>query len=415
MLHTKKQPSYYTSLGGEKRMTHHYKKIAWLLLSTFFYSTQSYRAIVIDPVVDLVGSPMPKEDYATIPVCGGQKEPFIACKRGHQLLFNEIVEVIRQEKDQLCVKVPNIFYITQPNGKKYNYYWAEKKHFLPLENLHDHSKIPSPISPKNPPQDIHIVLIKPYRDNALNITYSAGTRFVPVQLHTKSKKIPVWRYNHKNKKHETISLPKQYCLTIKNTDPDKKINQFVNIMRSWATMKNGYIPYVWGGNSYIHEAHSGTMTEHITQKNGKEISFYTIKNYNNPPLSGFDCSGLILRAAQICNMPYYLKNTTTLAHYLDEINQHTSIKNGDLIWIPRHVMVVSDVKKNLLIEARSYSHGFGKVHEIPLHKVFKNIKTYNDLIAYKTAHKPLERIDKWGNTMDTFKDFKILNIKTIFS
>jgi len=75
-------------------------------------------------------------------------------------------------------------------------------------------------------------------------------------------------------------------------------------------------------------------------------------------------------------------------------------------------MIISDLKKHTLIEARSYQSGFGRVHEIPLHKQFKGIKTYNDLVHAFYHNKPLKRIDKNGKVVETVKTFKILRLSS---
>ena len=46
---------------------------------------------------------------------------------------------------------------------------------------------------------------------------------------------------------------------------------------------------------------------------------------------------------------------------LPEVGPDQKIKVGDLIYFPGHVMIVSDLAKNLFIESAGYSVGFGIV------------------------------------------------------
>ncbi len=77
---------------------------------------------------------------------------------------------------------------------------------------------------------------------------------------------------------------------------------------------------------------------------GARVSVYERTECTQHPMSGFDCAGIISRAAQMCGIPYYFKNTYTLAHYLKSLSIDTHLQEGDLIWIPGHVMIVSDLK-----------------------------------------------------------------------
>ena len=137
-------------------------------LTTIICALEGYKAVVVSPIVDLVGAPIESSEYHSIPLCGGQKKPFVACKRGHQLLFNELVDIVNQAKDQVCVAVPNIFYVAQDKEKKYNRYWTQEKHFVPLDELNDCTKIPQPLSPENSLDQNNVVLIAPYHDTTHN-------------------------------------------------------------------------------------------------------------------------------------------------------------------------------------------------------------------------------------------------------
>jgi hypothetical protein len=88
---------------------------------------------------------------------------------------------------------------------------------------------------------------------------------------------------------------------------------------------------------------------------------------------------------------------------------------GDLILVRGHVMIVSDTTKNLLIEARSYGHGYGKLHEIPIGEVFENINTYKDLSEACFGKKVIKRKDKEGKVRDSFSNVQLFSMKSVWN
>ena len=142
-------------------------------------------------------------------------------------------------------------------------------------------------------------------------------------------------------------------------------------------------------------------------------TFWSRPDYDTTIKNGFDCSNLILRAAQISQIPYFFKNTTTLKKNLKTISPNEKLEAGDLIWVPGHVIVVADLDKNTIIESRSYSHGYGKIQEIPLNEEFKNINTFEDLLKHFFDNKKIKRIDKNKKTIADLKNYKILKLRSI--
>ena len=119
---------------------------------------------------------------------------------------------------------------------------------------------------------------------------------------------------------------------------------------------------------------------------------------------------MIARAAQMCEIPYFCKNTTTIERCLTPLSKDNKPIPGDIIWIPGHVMVIADLANNTLIEARGYKHGYGKVHEIPLNEEFKGINTYHDLINAYHNNKAIIRLDRNGNEQETIINLKLLQL-----
>ena len=356
--------------------------VIWLLFS-FFQATTCvqvpYQAVVISPVADLIGSPIKnfvpnkpiEQAYQELSLCGGFTNPYVSCPRMHQLLAHEIVKVVEEKNKEVRVHISNAFFITKIHSKPHNSYWMLKKHLIPLEALGENSieKLPPQISYKNQKASntSTVTLRQPFQ------SFSAGTRFA---LAGKSfgKKVPAFAFDSVSHSIKKIMIPKKLCVVgIPQTDKEKR-NIFIATVHNWAHSKKGYIPYVWGGCSFIMPA-----TKSWHEIKAKNHSYFCIQDDTSFPKNGFDCAGLIVRAAHIAGIPFFYKNTTTIAHYLKPITPNSSLQAGDVIWIPWHVMIVADLEKNTLIEARGYKHGYGKVPEIKLKKVFKNIKTYHDL------------------------------------
>lgn len=116
----------------------------------------------------------------------------------------------------------------------------------------------------------------------------------------------------------------------------------------------------------------------------------------------------------MAGIPFFYKNTVTIAEHLKEIDPNESLQPGDIIWVRGHVMVVANIKRNTIIEARGYDGGYGHVHEIALAKVFKGIKTFADLKKAWLEKQPLIRLNKAGKIQDSFKSVKLLSMKSVF-
>lgn len=396
----------------------------FLLIKTTLFN--AYPAVAIVPVADLLGGSLQKqfpgknadELYKNLPLCGSKKSMFAACSRLHQLLFNEVVEVVEEYKDEIRVTLPNVFYITHNSKKPQSTYWTHKKNVRPLKilannglNLHN---LPKPISFKKnnitKVNNQHVVtLIEPWHNHKSKKTFSVGTRFVTSSHNAHSYKAFV--FDSKRNRFNSMSIPKKNCLNTQQLSNNEKIKIFVQLLKKWTHAHGGYIPYVLGGCSFTHDCTTKNFTEHASKKS----SWFAIDNFNHTPLPGFDCTGLVARAAQACNIPYFFKNTTTLAHYLQPVTQKTGIKEGDLIWIAGHVMAVANKKKNTLIEARGYGHGFGKIQEMPLNKMFEGVNTYEQLLTAFIKKKPLKILDNKQKVRKTFPTFKLLQMKSVWS
>lgn len=399
-----------------------------LLMFGSINSRNHKQAVVIVPVADLVGSPIntwfpnraAAQAYAHIPLCGGTLNPFDACPRLHQLLFNQIVEVSKETEHEIEILAPTIFYITKASTTPHNSFWMLKKDVMFLNNLKDKhvdlSKFPPTISfakkENNENQNV-VTLMMPFKDSKSGVTYSAGTRFIKNDAQSTKTMIAVYVFDPKTFNFTLLKIPRDQILP-KVTSRTAKINLFVALIQRWCHLNAGFIPYVWGGSSFVHTSSSPSFIEEETTVNDKKATFFKLNDFAYAKQPGFDCSNLICFAAQMCDIPFFYKNSTTIAHYLKPLQPNESVSSGDIMWINRHVMVIGSLEKNTLLEARHYFHGYGKVMEIPLHKVFKDMNTYADLMhAYRT-HQALYRLRNTGEVAETIPTFKLLKMASVW-
>ena len=375
------------------------------------------KAFVIVPIADLVGKPILKTTnaYDNIPVYAKNR-----CQRIHQLLYNEVVEIINTRGDEVCVSISNVFYVTHTSNKPQTTYWTHKKNIITLDRLQKHTinpaHIPAPIDFKDP--DHHalynkniVTLRKPFYHQATKQTFSAGTRFVRASqpTHTRKQYIKAYVIDYIKMKQYVMRIPRKSCILY---DPQKKpperLDDFVAVLRAWAHKTPDCIAYVWGGCSFTDTV--PTAFNQVACSAEKNSYYYERKNNTQLPKAGFDCTGMIARAAQLCGIPYFCKNTTTIPQFIPRLGKNNRIEAGDLIVVRGHVMIVANLEKNTLIEARSYPHGYGKVQEITVGEVFQGIRSYKDLYKAYQENRALKRMDKNGKVRNIFKQFSIHRI-----
>jgi hypothetical protein len=257
-----------------------------------------------------------------------------------------------------------------------------------------------------------ISLIEPWNNQNTGVTFSAGTRFLKAAKSTKTGMEVVYALNPHTGTIEQLSLPLSVVYSSFNKTTFQKIKDFLNLLRKWATNDRGYIPYVLGGCSYT-EVHSKNIFKTQRSHATKRPLLYYDRPIIRAVKTGFDCSNLILRAAQITEIPYFYKNTHTLSDTLRPLAPKEPITEGDLIWMPGHVIIISDVKKNQIIEAHSYDGGYGRIHEMPLEKTFKNIHTISELQNAYNNQKELHRLESNGRVQKTYNQFKILKLTSV--
>lgn len=411
------------------------KKIALLLLlliTTHLPAKNlNIKAVVISPVADLLGQShrhSPKkglsidEYYHEIPFSGSGN----TCWRIHQLLFNEIVTVVDERGPEVKVKISNFYYTRYNESSLQNTYWMLKKNLLYLDsstkNQIDHSKFPPPISYQdrrlfsNKDQNV-VTLKKPFYDPRTDRTYSAGTRFL---AHSNQDfegsfdrgYFDVYIFDTNRNKLVSTKISKLHCIRNYFKKPEDQIQNFVQVLRSWSYQKEGFIPYVLGGFSWTKNCEQDryeAKKDPLTDK-----PYFHRKEWSGGSKIGFDCVGVIGRAAQICEIPFFYKNTLTLMKNLNPLKKGDCLKEGDLITYPGHVMVISNLEKNLIVEARGYDNGNGQVREAPLHEIFLGIESFTELERSFQEKKPISVLDIQGNVIMITKSLKLLKLHSVW-
>ncbi len=361
-----------------------------------------YKAIVIKPVIDLVCAPFTGSEqdiithYKTIPYHNEDK----ACKRLHQALFNETVEVTSEKNHQACISIDNA-YVSGEKQIKNIQFWTLSSALIPCTRLHelgiDDNYFPHSVTYKETPDRWYdttiIILTKPWYDTVTQYTFSPGTRFrlMPNNLISNNLSYIVAAFNIKKLRIETIHIPKTHAiLGIRKDSIVKKIKHMINILRQWTHTRPKKIPYVWGGTSIL----------------------YTSTNYNPHTKGGIDCSGLILRAAQLVGLPYHYKNTSTIADNMIPVNADETVRPGDILWMRGHVMVVASTDiPHTIIEARGYDHGYGYVQEIPLNHVFEDMHSFKDIQHAITNNSPVYRLDTQKRRRQKIESIKLFSLR----
>lgn len=352
-----------------------------LLLAPSVYSMEKPDSMIVVPVADVSG---------VHPSFLKNLDPEYESKRIHQELLHSLVRSVKTSGPYTFIEIPGI----RVGSDGSNRFWTLSSNIKNLESIPNNYLIPSETY-KNSNTSPTIALIYPYNDKKNKRIISAGTRFV---IKKKQKKeYVVSAFNTDKNEWDTITIPRRLCTPLNfKTTPHEKRKQFVSLLRSWSHQKKGFIPYVLGGCSFC-----TIDPDPYKNRTDKNIKHQT----------GIDCSGLVwLVAHKICNMPYYFKNTTALEAGGTPLQPNEPLQEGDLVWIPGHVLIIADIYNNTIIEARGYPHEYGRVHELPIKKVFKDINTLADLRTAIENNIPLVRLDKKGQTRDMFTRAKIIKL-----
>ena len=393
------------------------KQYILLLLCTPLYAWR-IQSVVTVPVADLTGHTVrmfgnPNNCYRTIP-CAPDKGN-TACIRLHQIKYNDLVTMIREfHSGEVIIEVPGLFYCDDKNNLR-NDFWTLKKYLMPVSRLDKETQnyVPPALERSRPRQGYKnlLTLCRPWYYNK-NL-YSVGTRFMRNETEDTEREYAMYLVDYTTKKARTVLVPKERALVTYHTEFLKARDRFISLLREWAHPPRGLIPYVWGGLSYREPCLDEGFEKLEGRLCGHDVSYWERNGFTLVPRGGFDCSNIILCAAQMAGLPYYCKNTHALVKTLRPLKSGEKLEEGDLIWYSGHVMIVSDVKKNLVIEAIGYDAGYGHVHEVHISKVFEGIHNFNGLRPVHFRRKFTRRLKKDGTPWRSVYHLKILKLSSI--
>lgn len=333
-----------------------------------------------------------------------------SCYRAHQLLFNEVVEIFGSTNEEYMVMVSNAFY-EDGSRVKQKMFCTLKQNLISLKQLKENG-IDINVIPEFHPIDLpnQLILRNPWKDPLSGLTFSAGTRFIRIAQHDTNNSFAVTLLALDNDSYRTVQtlIPKELCITQFPSTLEGKTSLFIDILKNWADLTCGFIPYVSGGNSFLERYHTDERELiQVTRNSGEIVTCWIRHGIESltKPHSGMDCSCLVLRAAQIAGIPYFCKNTTTLSLNLKPLGHGEKIKPGDLVWYYGHVLIIVD--KEYIIESTGYTRGYGKVHMILLSKAYENINNCDDLLDAYVNNKPLLWLNAAGNVTKEINEFKI--------
>ncbi|MBY0110150.1 MAG: hypothetical protein K2X90_03510 [Candidatus Babeliaceae bacterium] len=365
------------------------KKKVFLCLFTTFMPLINIHAdygMIQQPVVDLYGS----ADGAAgklLPAMSKNSEP---CPRINQALFNETFQIAQWGSQATRIIIPWAIYGYDTWGKPLNSYWVETKNLFIVDEKYPHHlrcAIPHFADKK----DI-VTLKRPFTDIRGN-TYSVGTQFVCLKKQSESNCYSVMRLNTQTNSLEKLAIPKSMAFRFRKLSVVESRKVFVTLLTDFIQDISRHkpytiIPYVWGG---------GSFTTGYSDNFFEDVSGYHRIEKETVPLSGYDCSLLVLRFAHMAQVPYIFKTTATLEKFGKPFTETDTLEEGDLIWLQGHVVVITDIKNKMVTEAVGYENFLGKVRTVKLEQLLKNISTWDDLIDSYSNKRTVIRLDKFGN------------------
>lgn len=342
-----------------------------------------------------------------------------SCARSFQLLFNEVVTIKEELDEEVLCEVCNAFYEDSETKEIIKQFWMLKKNIVRLETVktifNDLSAVPQPYAENKSvlKSDEILTLISPYLDVETGKIYSAGTRFVRSKQFDSDKNYCAIFCDFENKQVRKLFIDRDCAFTSADLTDSESIANFVNLLKKWANQDSKKIPFLWGGCSFTQVVDPSNYQLVNAVKAGQETSYWERQDLSTPH-SGFDAALIILRAAQICSMPYFFKTTFTAMQNLEPIASADSLNNGDLIWYPGALAVISDLTNNTLIASFGYKNWNGIVQTVKLSQVFENIINYDDLLEAYYKQTPLRVLNALGEFTREIPSFKILKINSVF-
>lgn len=396
----------------------------WALLSTLPLIGQLPRkAMCTASVLDVVEYPLGgqsgsleqiKHAYKNIPISWGpQEQDREVCPRKHQLLLHEIVTILDETMHEAYIQLDSCYTIDAQNNKQSITGWVLKDHLKDLEEL-DRKKTPAPISWQMSNVDranIKTVTLFTSHTDKTGTIYSAATRFILNKLININ--FEVFAYSESNNEYKLIEIPQASCVfETYNLNNEEKRNYLCRLLGVWTMIPSNCIPLVWGGASIgtVCLNDNFSLQSYVNENGDIRNAWVRPSKPVSDVYTGVDASGVILRVAHIVGIPYFCRNSLTAAQSLPQLSPQQYPQEGDLIWVPGSLLVINNFSKNTIITAMSYTAGYGALVELPLHKVFKDINTYQQLTQAYRAGKALTLLNRDGSVARTVEEFKILKL-----
>jgi hypothetical protein len=319
--------------------------------------------------------------------------------RAHQGLLHEIVQLIKQSYGSLKIAYPNIIYgFDEETNEPRNTFWTSAAHILPLDELPQENRatIPHPQYAYEPT----IVLRYPWNG------FSVGTRFKNIPEQNTSETYGIVRTNFATNEIVYEQVPCEYALVEIKQDPQSTRKLFVTIINDLvdavaATGTDNIIPHIWGGSSFIYAYKQAEFYEH----NG---TWHRMGN--TAPYTGYDASEFVMRMAKIAGIDFPWKTTAAMRESLAELSSTDLLQDGDLLWIPGGIGIVSSIERNEITGTRSYASGYGCVVRLALSDCFENIDTYADLLNRYHNQESIRFKNKNGDVLEKEYQFKFLKL-----
>ncbi len=369
----------------------------------------SKKAILTIPLMLFLGTDINAQDRAVItstilemnnsfpqPGKPGVSPDTHGCPRAHQGLYNEQVHLDETQDDYSQVHYKNITYTIDGTPSTF---WTYSKGIMPLAEV-ERRELSGAIPHPDYAQEPTIVLQYPWQN------FSVGTRLKRTPADDTEATFGIERVDYQKNKIVVDSVPRNNALEEIRQDAQLTRERFVALInglinRVKKSGENNVIPYVWGGSSFL---------EPYTQDSFYKDDGVWHRDGKRDPYTGYDCSEFIMRMAQIAGIAFPWKTTTAIKHGQRRLTQGDSLQNGDIIWVQGHVMTVSDIERNEMIEARGYGAGYGCVHSITLNQAFAEVENYSDLLERYYADQTITFKDKQGVPSKKSNAFLLLKL-----
>ncbi|MBN2267589.1 MAG: hypothetical protein JW725_04625 [Candidatus Babeliaceae bacterium] len=390
---------------------------------------QGHWSVVLKPVVDVFYRPLdPVWLEHQIPLsCLNSFD----CPRSTQLLYNQVVfveyEINDPETDQpwCWIAMPDRFTTIDEKSAYYNWSdqswniyfnhrWARSEDLTPVSEISENGVIPAPLSfaDKASFENPNVItLVYPWSCHYLGLTFSAGTRFVRAPLHDTYHSYAVLTPESAT----ILMVPRSIAHVPALFSRQERIELFTQLLRSWAHLPEGSIPFVWGGRSFIGAViNQDIWLEKIRGEIKGEIKNIGCWHHSDESWdvhTGIDAHGISL-LAQICGIPVCACCSEGIPNNLRPLIPGELIENGDYIRIiGGGLFAVTDVTNGMVVGACGYQPGYGTFFEFQISERFVDAYSMDDLLALHVDQLPVTLKTKDGR----FKEFERLIIYKISS